>query len=98
MAGSVLGHHRHVCAFFNSRDEEYRVLLPFIKEGFEGGENASHIVNPKRRAEHLERLGSVGINTNLLQESGGFVVRDWRMLICRADVLIRKRCWLWQRQ
>jgi hypothetical protein len=55
LAGSVLGHHRHICAFFNSRDEEYCVLLPFIKEGFEGGKNASHIVNPKRRAKHLER-------------------------------------------
>ena len=34
-AGSVLGAQRHVCAFFHSPDEEYRVLLPFIKEGFE---------------------------------------------------------------
>ena len=31
LAGSQLGHTRHVCAFFNSDDEEYRVLLPFIK-------------------------------------------------------------------
>ena len=36
-AGSVLGTQRHVCAFFNSPDEEYRVMLPFIKEGFERG-------------------------------------------------------------
>jgi hypothetical protein len=53
------------------------VLLPFIKEGFEGGENASHIVDPKRRAEHLERLRSAGIDTTLLQQSGRFVLRDW---------------------
>ena len=32
VAGSQLGEVRHVCAFFNSDDEEYRVLLPFIKE------------------------------------------------------------------
>jgi hypothetical protein len=25
-AGDTLGRHRHVCAFFNSVDEEYRVL------------------------------------------------------------------------
>ena len=37
-AGSVLGAQRHVCAFFHSPDEEYRVLLPFVKEGFECGE------------------------------------------------------------
>ena len=29
-AGSQLGEVRHVCAFFNSDDEEYRVLLPFM--------------------------------------------------------------------
>jgi len=32
-AGSRLGKSRHVCAFFNSVEEEYRVLLPFIKDG-----------------------------------------------------------------
>src|SRR6266478_9045310 len=46
-AGSVLDAKRHVCAFFHSPDEEYRVLLPFIKEGFERGEKAFHIVDPK---------------------------------------------------
>jgi len=29
LAGSQLGEVRHVCAFFNSDDEEYRVLLPY---------------------------------------------------------------------
>src|SRR5713226_8369511 len=37
LAGSQLGQTRHVCAFFNSDEEEYRVLLPFIKDGFERG-------------------------------------------------------------
>ncbi|HXP43282.1 MAG TPA: hypothetical protein VN833_23720, partial [Candidatus Acidoferrales bacterium] len=43
-AGSVLDAQRHVCAFFHNPDEEYRVLLPFIKDGFERGEKAFHIV------------------------------------------------------
>jgi hypothetical protein len=34
-AGSQLRETRHVCAFFNSDDEKYRVLLPFIKDGFD---------------------------------------------------------------
>ena len=33
LAGSVLDRSRHVCAFFHRKEEEYRVLLPFIKEG-----------------------------------------------------------------
>ena len=40
LAGSVLDRSRHVCAFFHSKEEEYRVLLPFIKEGFDQGDRA----------------------------------------------------------
>jgi hypothetical protein len=44
-AGSMLGEKRHICAFFHNPEEEYRVLLPFIKEGFERGEKAFHQEN-----------------------------------------------------
>ena len=40
LAGSHLGEIRHVCAFFNSDEEEYRVLLPFIKDGLNCGDKA----------------------------------------------------------
>ena len=43
----TLGGHRHVCAFFNSLDEQYRVLRPFIKDGVDRGERALHIVDPR---------------------------------------------------
>src|SRR5581483_7343956 len=32
-ATATLGSERHICAFFHSPNEEYRVLLPFIREG-----------------------------------------------------------------
>ena len=50
-AGSVLGARRHVCAFFHSHDEEYRVLLPFIREGFE----RSPAVQPGEVGQALNR-------------------------------------------
>jgi hypothetical protein len=28
----------HVCAFFHSREDEYKVMLPFLKEGLEADE------------------------------------------------------------
>jgi len=70
-AGSVLGAQRHVCAFFHSPDEEYRVLLPFIKEGFESGEKAFHIVDPKLREHHLQRLASAGIDVAGAEKNAG---------------------------
>ena len=40
-AGGDLGGQRHICAFFNSIDEEHRVLRSFIKEGLERGKKLS---------------------------------------------------------
>jgi hypothetical protein len=74
-AGSQLGEARHVCAFFNTDDEEYRVLLPFIRDGFECGDRAIHVVNPDQRNDHLQRLAAVGIDTTAARQSGQFELR-----------------------
>jgi hypothetical protein len=74
-ASSQLGEARHVCAFFNSDDEEYRVLLPFIKDGFECGDKAIHVVNPDQHHDHLKRLAEVGIDPTAAQQSGQFELR-----------------------
>lgn len=76
-AGSTLGKYRHVCAFFHTRDEEYRVLLPFIKEGIARKEKAFHIVDPREREEHLGRLRSAGIDTERAENSGQLQVKRW---------------------
>jgi hypothetical protein len=83
-ASSVLDARRHVCAFFHSHDEEYRVLLPFIKEGFERGEKAFHIVDPALREAHRLRLASVGIDVVSAEENGQFQLRNW------ADAYLRE--------
>jgi hypothetical protein len=77
LAGSLLGERRHVCALFNSRDEEYRVMLPFIKDGFECGDHAVHLVGSARRDDHLQRLQRGGIDTSEAQRAGQLELRDW---------------------
>lgn len=74
-AGSQLGETRHVCAFFNSDDEAYRVLLPFIKDGFACGDKAVHVVNPDQQGGHLRRLAAEGIDTAAAQQSGQLELR-----------------------
>jgi hypothetical protein len=74
-AGSQLGQSRHVCAFFHNPDEEYRVLIPFIKDGFERGDKAIHVVSPDQRRDHLQRLAAVGIDSTAAQQSGQFELR-----------------------
>jgi hypothetical protein len=75
LAGSELGEVRHVCAFFNNDEEEYRVLLPFIKDGFESGDKAVHVLNPGRHQDHLQRLATVGIDAGTAQQSGQLELR-----------------------
>jgi hypothetical protein len=77
LAGAALGRSRHVCAFFNSKDEEYRVLLPFIKEGFEQGDKGFHIVKDDHRPEHRRRLQDVGIAVEECERAGQLEIRRW---------------------
>jgi len=75
LAGSKLGETRHVCAFFNNDEEEYRVLLPFIKDGLKSGDKAVHVLNPEQRQDHLQRLAGAGIDPEAAQQSGQLELR-----------------------
>ena len=76
-ANSTLGKDRHICAFFHSPDEEYRVLLPFIREGIERGEKAFHIVDRRLRSDHFRRLQQAGIDAEAAEKRGQLVVKRW---------------------
>jgi hypothetical protein len=75
LAGSQLDQVRHVCAFFTSDDEEYRVMLPFIKDGLACGHKAINVVNPHQRDEHLRRLRAAGIDSATTQQSGQLEIK-----------------------
>ena len=53
LAGRTLKHTRHICAFFNSREEQNKVLMPFFKEGIDRGEKLFHIVDARLHDDHL---------------------------------------------
>jgi hypothetical protein len=85
LAGSTLSRSCHVCAFFHSKEEEYRVLMPFIKEGFERGDRAFHVVDAKHRASHLRRLEQEGIDVASAETSGQLEVRRWTEAYIQGD-------------
>jgi hypothetical protein len=74
-AGLDLGEVRHICAFFNSDEEKYRVLLPFIKDGFECGDRAVHVVSPDQWSDHLNQLSEAGIDPAAAQQRGQLDLR-----------------------
>jgi len=82
-AGVDLGGQRHVCAFFNSMDEEHRVLGSFYKDGLDRGEKATHIVDADNRQEYLKRLAEAGINVQEMMDTGQLEVLPWTDMYVR---------------
>ncbi len=77
LAGRNLKHNRHVCAFFHSREERDRVLMPFFKEGLDRGEKVFHIIDGRQRSEHLCACTDHGIDVQGGETSGQLEVRQW---------------------
>lgn len=84
-AGGSLGQHRHICAFFNDFDEQHRVLRSFIKQGFERGDKAFHIIDPGLWEDHLQRLAEAGIDVERATGSGQLEMRRWQDAYLRDD-------------
>jgi hypothetical protein len=70
-AGSHLDQTRHVCAFFNSADEEY---LQFTKQGFRCGHKPFHVVTPHPCTDDPQRLAATGIDALLWSRA-----ENWRL-------------------
>ncbi|MDR5857681.1 MEDS domain-containing protein [Caballeronia sp. LZ062] len=77
LAGTPLDAY-HVCAFFNSRDEEYATLNPFLQEAFASGEKVMHIVDPTLLADHRARLTASGIDAAHCEACGQLELVSWR--------------------
>jgi hypothetical protein len=67
----------HICTFFRTSAERYRVLMPFIREGMEQGDRAFHIVNPSLRNEHTQRIAEAGIDTARAEVEGQLEIIGW---------------------
>lgn len=77
LVGKDIAQYYHVCAFFDSRSEEYEVLAPFAKEGLENGEKAVHIVDPALLQDHIAMLKEQGVDGHHCQSCGQLEVLPW---------------------
>jgi hypothetical protein len=75
--GEHLDEGTHICTFFRSSDEKYRVLMPFIREGMEQGDRAFHIVDPALRRDHAQRIAETGIDTAQAEAEGQLEIIGW---------------------
>lgn len=77
LAGRTLTQKRHVCAFFNSREEQNKLLIPFFKEGIDRGEKVLRIMDPRLRDEYLSAYRAGGIDVEAAEKSGQLEIRHW---------------------
>jgi MEDS: MEthanogen/methylotroph, DcmR Sensory domain len=76
-AGATLGKERHVCAFFDGLEEEYRIVTPFLKEGIDRMEQIFYIVDPDSCADYKRRAEDGGLPLGELEKQGQAEVRSW---------------------
>ena len=46
----------HICAFFDSHDDKYRVLAPYFAEGITNGDRVINVVDARDRDAHVRAL------------------------------------------
>lgn len=61
LCGRHLGRPGHLCAFFDSRRDEYDVLTPYYQEGLDQGEQVINIVDADRYEDHQRQLAARGV-------------------------------------
>ena len=76
LAGSTVHRSCHACAFFHTRDEEYQVLEPFVKDGLDTGDKNVQIVEKEHLDERLARLKESGVDTAAAEQSGGLEIHS----------------------
>ena len=77
LAGRTLSHTNHICAFFNSREEQNKILMPFFKDGYDQGEKLFHVVDSNLHEDHRCACRQGGIQVDTAEASGQLEIHDW---------------------
>jgi hypothetical protein len=85
LAGSTLNCSCHACAFFSSREEEERVLLPFVKEGIEAGDRFFHVLNSENQPLRRRSLLEGGVDVARAEQNGQVELRPWEQAYLRGS-------------
>ena len=70
LCGETLPHPGHVCAFFDSREQKYEVLIPFLLDALAAGDDVVNIVDAADMKEHLETLMAGGVPVRTARTKG----------------------------
>jgi hypothetical protein len=85
LAGSALNCSCHACAFFHSREEEDRVLLPFLREGLDAGDKFFHVLNSDYQPTRRQSLLESGIDLTGAEQAKQVEMRPWQEAYLRGN-------------
>jgi len=77
LAGKLIARAPHIGAFFQSTEEAYRILGPFIQEGLQDGEKAIHIVGRRQQEFHIHSLKNSGVDAAKAQSKEQLDIVAW---------------------
>ena len=63
-------HPGHVCAFFDSREQKYEILIPFLQDALTAGDDVVNIVDAADLAGHLDALRDGGVAIDAAMSTG----------------------------
>jgi len=64
LCGEHIDRPGHICAFFDSREQEYQTLIPYFRDGIDGSEWVFNIVDASRYDDHVGRLRASGLEVS----------------------------------
>ena len=70
LCGRDLNPPGHICAFFDSREQQYDVLTPYYQQGIDEGEEVITIVDADQREDHRQRMRARGLDVDAAQANG----------------------------
>ncbi len=75
----------HACAFFHDFDEEYELLVPFFRDGYEAGDRLFHVADKAHHGERMRLFTDSGINVESAEGNGQLEVRAWEEAYLRDN-------------
>ncbi|KAF2337004.1 MEDS domain-containing protein [Flavobacterium daemonense] len=70
VCGESLEAPMHICGFFDSKEQQYEVIIPYIMEGLEGNDKVINILEGDRHGEHCRCLADNGVSITAKLASG----------------------------
>ena len=62
VCGESLPDPMHICGFFDSKEQQYEVIIPYIMEGLKANDKVVNILEGERHGKHCRCIANNGVS------------------------------------